>query len=661
MNGAVTFPTVLLALQIVGFGLLTQSVAFPILIGLAAASGFSRRFQFELSGKQSRRLYAVLILMMALKRVIFPGELVGRTENFVLAYADAHALAQSLLILQIIWLFVPGHPRRHLFTPFLAVVVLYLSANYFGRDSDHRLMLAIALIVTPLYGLYRVEWLPSPAKPHLWLRNSLLAGLLGLVLGAGAISSLGLQRYRSDVDRLFAELIFRMNTSSTTGLSDRAMLGNVAMQKTQNAWTVLVRIESGETPGYLRTSAYDLFDGVTWTQGKREDTPLQPEKDSSNPFEGSPGGGATLYSMGGVPVSGKPVQTVYPASGLENRIPVRLDTVRLAALAEGLRMDAMRVVRAHEGRPSEYTLAQGTLPPETAGASYLGLPARLDPRVRALAESILQDARTSSEKIAAVMKYFSGYTYQLGFSAPPGKDRLAYFLLDRPPAHCEYFASGAAVLLRLGGVPCRYVTGLHIDEYNSMGGYWIGRNSDAHAWVEAWDPETGWSIVETTPGGPNDTDTVLGSFGQWYDYLKLRFAKLYAALRAWLAQDLDVGSLLRAIWAAWPVRMSLGALAAAAIAYGIYKRRRRPRSDIELRLWHRLLERMDRSARRHGWTRRPSETLHQFAQRIDDTNPPEDWRRNAARWYRDYAEARYRVPWAAQPLEQLEKDLERLG
>ena len=655
MSSAVTFAAVLFALQIAGFALLTRTVAFPVVVALAALAGFSGRFQFPLPTRQRMRMYGVLILVMALKRVLFPSELIDRTESFVLGYPDANALAQFLILLQVVWLFVPGNPRRTLLAPYLTVVVLYLSANYIGRDSDHQVMLAIATIVTPLYAFYRVEWMTSFSKGALWIRNALLAGFMVLVLVAGVLSSLGLQRHRSDMDRMFAELLFQMSSSDSVGLSDRAMLGNVLAQKTQNRREVLVRVESQQSPGYLRTSAYDLFDGTSWTNAQREDTPLPEAREAQDAS-----GGETVYSLGGALAVDAPIETIYPASGLENRIPVRLETVQLAAPVERLGMDRLRIVRAHAGRPAKYAIAQGTPSPEATPPACLGLPPKLDPGIRALAETVFQGAQTTPEKVAAVVKYFSSYTYQLGITVPPGKDRMAYFLLEHPPAHCEYFASGAALLLRLGGVPCRYVTGLHVNEYNPAGGYWIGRNSDAHAWVEAWDAEAGWTTVEATPGGPNTDESAASVFDQWYDYVKLWLLKRFSEIRAWFAQGLNPGVLLHSLWSAWPVRWGLSLLALACLVYRFRKRLRGVRRDPEFKVWHHLLERMDRQARRRGWTRRANETLHQFALRIETAESPDVWNLNAARWYRDFAAAWYRVTRTTESLIMLEKELSGL-
>jgi hypothetical protein len=52
--------------------------------------------------------------------------------------------------------------------------------------------------------------------------------------------------------------------------------------------------------------------------------------------------------------------------------------------------------------------------------------------------------------------------------------------------HCEYFASALTLMLRSQGVPARMVIGYRPREFNDVGNYYVVRQRDAHAWVEAY-------------------------------------------------------------------------------------------------------------------------------------------------------------------------------
>jgi hypothetical protein len=84
---------------------------------------------------------------------------------------------------------------------------------------------------------------------------------------------------------------------------------------------------------------------------------------------------------------------------------------------------------------------------------------------------------------------------------------LANFLFERKHGHCEYFASSMAVMLRSLDIPSRMVTGFRGGEYNDLTGQYVVRASDAHSWVEAYFPGSGWISFDPTPAGSVPTRT----------------------------------------------------------------------------------------------------------------------------------------------------------
>jgi hypothetical protein len=129
---------------------------------------------------------------------------------------------------------------------------------------------------------------------------------------------------------------------------------------------------------------------------------------------------------------------------------------------------------------------------------YLQLPAGGDPRVKALALEITRGAAGDLAKARAVERYLRGaYGYSL-FSG--GEDSgLEDFLFVRKEGNCEYFATAAAVLLRHAGVPSRLVSGFLASEFNEYGKFYDVRQSQAHAWTEAYIAGQGWTRLDATP------------------------------------------------------------------------------------------------------------------------------------------------------------------
>jgi hypothetical protein len=53
-------------------------------------------------------------------------------------------------------------------------------------------------------------------------------------------------------------------------------------------------------------------------------------------------------------------------------------------------------------------------------------------------------------------------------------------------------------MMRAAGVPARVVTGYQGGRSNGVGGYWVVRQSDAHAWAEVWLEGRGWVRIDPT-------------------------------------------------------------------------------------------------------------------------------------------------------------------
>ena len=155
--------------------------------------------------------------------------------------------------------------------------------------------------------------------------------------------------------------------------------------------------------------------------------------------------------------------------------------------------------------------------------TYLQLPANLDPRIKQLAETVTAHETNDYDRASAIREYLIGhYSYTLNLTAPTGPkaDPLAYFLFVRRAGHCEYFATAMTVMLRSIGIPARYVTGFLPGEYNDIGGDYIIRGSDAHAWVEVYFNAYGWMTFDPTPPS-NEQRSFLNRFALYWDWFQL--------------------------------------------------------------------------------------------------------------------------------------------
>ncbi|HEY7840895.1 MAG TPA: DUF3488 and transglutaminase-like domain-containing protein [Gammaproteobacteria bacterium] len=78
------------------------------------------------------------------------------------------------------------------------------------------------------------------------------------------------------------------------------------------------------------------------------------------------------------------------------------------------------------------------------------------------------------------------------------QDAVDQFLFETRQGFCEHYAASFVILMRAAGVPARVVTGYQGGTLNPVGGYFIVRQRDAHAWTEVWLSDAGWVRVDPT-------------------------------------------------------------------------------------------------------------------------------------------------------------------
>jgi len=212
------------------------------------------------------------------------------------------------------------------------------------------------------------------------------------------------------------------------------------------------------------------------------------------------------------------------------------------------------------------------------------------------------------------------------------------------------------VLLRLRGIPTRYVTGFVVAHRNDVGDFWTAKNTDAHAWAEAYDSERGWILVESTPSSGVPQPTKTSWHRQIWDYLSLAVNSFrYEFTRGgwrWLAKR----------FLAFLITPQGVVISIALIAYVVWRQRsqfsfgRTPGGDPYLSRLAAIRGRVDALVLSLGLSRTPEEPIVRFADRIE----LELDRQDLAQWYRDYGSIRYRTLRDEGPVNLLERRAQRL-
>lgn len=112
-----------------------------------------------------------------------------------------------------------------------------------------------------------------------------------------------------------------------------------------------------------------------------------------------------------------------------------------------------------------------------------------------------RDTVAAADRTAAVL---STYAYSLTVPAmEAGEDFVTHFL-EQGRGYCMHFATAGALLLRMQGIPARYVSG-YVCQPEGTGPATV-RDSNAHAWVEIYLDGYGWYPVEMTPAYRAEND-----------------------------------------------------------------------------------------------------------------------------------------------------------
>ena len=236
-----------------------------------------------------------------------------------------------------------------------------------------------------------------------------------------------------------------------------------------------------KTELYWRGPVFDAYDGTTWRVSAQQ---------SPRP--------APVIEARGVTYT---YTTILEAHNqrwlLALDLPTRLPPdASLAPTLEALASVPVRVrSRFTFASSPDYRANRGEVPATLAEA--LRLPARINPRSRALAQQwqSLPPERIVEAALAMFREDDFHYTLQPSLL---GRDAVDQFLFETRRGFCEHYASAFVFLMRAAGVPARVVAGYQGGEVNPVDGYLIVRQSDAHAWAEVWLAGVGWVRIDPT-------------------------------------------------------------------------------------------------------------------------------------------------------------------
>ena len=638
----------LVLLQCATLAIFESGYVFAVLAGGAALASLWPRLRIEPRQTPHWLWFALLGIMLAIKQRVMPGKPPEHMAFFNTAVG--YEAARFLIFLQVSHLYL-RRPDGRLPSWLAGVACLSLILGMNIRLTDETTMKSAILCLAFVGGLalFALTNRRQVARAGSYLPTVAAVLVVGAGLALGAGTAALFRHYEGELERLLlGRTDLHLNERVSPGFGGRGGLHEISSWKQYSGEQVMLRITAESAPGYLRGMVFDTFQGSNWIEGTGQrvvGVTLSPSLSPLRP-------GEELYLLRDEPIPPGRLRTldVWPDDRNGSRLFLPLEAVYVASTRAAVAVSGHDLaVRAGIDTAEPFTAyCTEQLLPQQLAPHYIQQTVAVDPwlaeELQPVADEVFYDCVTAAEKITAVTRYFRDhFEYALSPQPRRGQDALVAFLTLRHPAHCEYFATGGALLLRMAGVPTRYTTGFVASEWNDYGQYWVARRKDAHAWIEAYDDQLQrWVIVECTPplGVPQSTSP--RNWSAWIDACGHRYESWWRSLMqgGWigvvtmgLALVTSVPGLtvlvigLFSVWLWRGRRLSL-------------RRSRRPAVVMYPRL-QRQLRRGERAARRLGLERAPSETLTKFAARLRTAATTNPRASKLADWFEAYVQVRY--------------------
>lgn len=310
---------------------------------------------------------------------------------------------------------------------------------------------------------------------------------------------------------------------------------------------VVMRVRS-QAPGFWRVMAFDRYTGQGWTLSSPEQVqtlqrsgfsyqtllPLEPSLAVSQPV-------VQTYTLVNnfpnlVPALSQPRDLYFPTrevaldsqGGL--RSPIALEAgITYTVVSQVPQRDRSQLRQARRA----YSKA--------VQRQYLQVPQRIRPAVQRQTEALLarspkplSDPYEQALFLAQALKQIYTLQPDLPFFGPD-QDLVETFLFTTGGGYPDHFATVLTVMLRSIGIPARLAVGFGEGQFNPFTGYYVVRNTDAHALTEVYFPQYGWFGFDPIPG--HEVLPSAAQPGEAFSTLR----RLWHWLAGWLPSPLTSG------------------------------------------------------------------------------------------------------------------------
>jgi transglutaminase-like putative cysteine protease len=275
---------------------------------------------------------------------------------------------------------------------------------------------------------------------------------------------------------------------------------------------VLMRVRS-QAAGFWRVLAFDQYTGQGWDISRNESAETLNRSTWSYRF--------TLPTLPTMVRDHEVIQTYTIVSEFSNLIPalyqpeqVYFPTKEIAVDPEGSMRSPLlltegltyTVVSEVPERRRALLRQSSTNYSSTTQRYYLQIPEEIQPRVRQRTLELLAQSEkpiTEPYEQALYLAQALKQQYQILPEMPfltQDEDLVEAFLFKYEGGYPDHFATTLTIMLRSIGIPARLAMGFSPGEFNPFTGFYIVKNTDAHAVTEVYFPRYGWFAFDAIPG-----------------------------------------------------------------------------------------------------------------------------------------------------------------
>jgi hypothetical protein len=261
-----------------------------------------------------------------------------------------------------------------------------------------------------------------------------------------------------------------------------------------------------DEPRYLRAATYHVYTGIGWSRSGGGNAALGSNWEGLQAARRRTIRSPNMMQMDFAISLDTPFIEQIPVPGevIELTPPMSWQFLPDGTVITDAMLPTMSRIYGQAAVPREDFIPRGSLIPIPDFLGEYADPNNVPQKVAELADSITSGLTSDYEKAMAIKNEIERRcVYNLRAEpTPAGADPVNNFLFgEKREGYCDLFASAMALMARSQGIPARVATGYFpVSGERDASGWYILRESDAHAWAELYFEDVGWIPFDPTEG-----------------------------------------------------------------------------------------------------------------------------------------------------------------